>query len=113
MYKTDIAAVPHQDPLRREWVKFQLRARRTSLSQIARELGLTRGSVAQVFLQPYPRMERAVAARLDLRPEQIWPERYDEHGQPNRPRTGRPKKSNTNKVTGQGAGRNVHTGRGS
>lgn len=111
MFKlTDIAAVPHKEPLRREWVKFQLRARGASLSQVARELGLVRSSVAQVFLHPYPRMERAVAKRLGLRPEQIWPERYDEQGKPNRPRTGRPKKSNTDKVTGPRAGRNVHTG---
>ena len=32
---------------------------------------------AQLALwRPYPRMEREIAARLELTPEIIWPERY-------------------------------------
>lgn len=107
MLPTDTAAIPVKDPLRKEWIKFQLRARGSSLSKIGRELGVDRSTVAQALQRPYPRMEREIAKRLGLRPEKIWSERYNEHGQPNRPRTGRPPKSHTNKVTTRRGGRNV------
>lgn len=108
MIATDTTTIPTKDPLRKEWVKFQLRARGDSLSQIARDEGLARNTVAMAFLKPYPRMERIIASRLGLRPEKIWPERYDAHGRPNRPKTGRPPKSSATKVTTRHGGRNVH-----
>lgn len=108
MLTTDTAAAPLKDPLRKEWVKFQLRARGSSLSQIARELDIERCALAHALRRPYPRLEREIAKRLGLKPEQVWPERYDEHGKPNRKR-GRPK-SITNGTTGR-ARRNVHAQR--
>lgn len=70
---SDIPADPVQ---RNEWIKFQLRMRGSSLSKLARRLGVTRQAVRNALSSPYPKMERAIAAELELRPEEIWPERY-------------------------------------
>ena len=106
MTSIDITSIPTDQRQRREWIKFQLRVRGSSLSQLARELHVTRHTTILALARPYPRIERAIAKRIGLRPEQIWPERYDELGQPNRPK-GRPKKS-ISKVTTHRGGRNVH-----
>ncbi len=72
----DLSAIP-QDPVQRnEWIKFQLRVRGSSLSKLARRLGVTRQAVRNALAAPYPRMERAIAAEIGLGPEHIWPERY-------------------------------------
>jgi len=77
---------------RREWIKQNLRQRGSSLAQVARDHGVSRDAATLALKKPYPRMERAIAQALGLAPQQLWPERYDENGQPNRP-IGRPKKS--------------------
>ena len=84
--------VPLERIARREWIKFQLRVRGSSLSALARELGVTRHAPRLALVKPYPKMERVIAEKLDMRPEQLWPERYDENGQPNRTK-GRPRSS--------------------
>jgi Ner family transcriptional regulator len=84
--------VPLDDRARREWIKYQLRVRGSSLSALARELGVSRHATRLALDKPYPRMERAIAAKLGLQPKQLWPERYDEQGRPNRT-IGRPKPS--------------------
>lgn len=61
---------------RNEWIKFQLRIRGSSLSQLARDLGVTRQAVRNALSSRYPRMERVIAAEIGLDPEIIWPERY-------------------------------------
>ncbi len=76
--------VPLDAFARREWIKFQLRVRGSSLSAIARELEVSRHAPRLALVKPYPRMERAIANKLGLQPQELWPERYDEHGKPNR-----------------------------
>lgn len=61
---------------RNEWIKFQLRMRGTSMSDLARRLGVTRQAVRNALTAPYPKMERIIARELGLDPETIWPERY-------------------------------------
>lgn len=68
--------IPVHPLLRREWIKFQLRLRGTTLSALARELGVSRQALGQTLVTSYPRMERAIAARLGMEPWDIWPERY-------------------------------------
>lgn len=87
--------IPTTEPQRRAWIKYQLELRGYSLSSLARELGVSRHAPKLALDRPYPRMERAIAEKIELRPEQVWPERYDEHGKPNRP-LGRPKKGTAN-----------------
>lgn len=79
---SDIPADPVQ---RNEWIKYQLRLRGSSLSKLARRLGVTRQAVRNALSSPYPKMERAIAAELELRPEDIWPERYAGRGNPDSP----------------------------
>ena len=76
--------VPLDQDQRREWIKYQLRVRGSSLSAIARELGVSRHAPRLALVRPYPRMEQAIADKLDMEPLQLWPERYDTDGQPNR-----------------------------
>ena len=67
-----------------------LRKKNWSLRQLALAQGLHRGTLAKALRHPYPRAEHLIASALGLQPEQIWPERYDANGQPNRRRGGVP-----------------------
>lgn len=89
----DIEQIPHEEPVRREWIKYQLRLRETSLSQIGRDLGVSRSAPITALRKPYPRMERGIARALGVQPMAIWPERYTQDGISNRPRGRRPYKS--------------------
>ncbi|MEX1080550.1 MAG: helix-turn-helix domain-containing protein [Halofilum sp. (in: g-proteobacteria)] len=71
-----VSDIPSDPVQRNEWIKFQLRMRGSSLSKLARRLGVTRQAVRNALSSPYPKMERAIAAELELKPEEIWPERY-------------------------------------
>lgn len=71
-----LSEIPRDPVQRNEWIKFQLRVRGSSLSKIARRLGVTRQAVRNALAAPYPRMERAIAVEIGLEPHQIWPERY-------------------------------------
>lgn len=84
MLNIDIATIPAEEPQRREWIKYQLRARGSSLSRVARDQGVSRFSASVALKKQYPRLESAIARHLGLKPKQVWPERYDEKGLPNR-----------------------------
>lgn len=98
--------------LLRGWVIYQLTLQGRSLAAVGREAAppVTRQVIYAAFRHPYPRMEKLIADALGLAPTDLWPERYDEHGLPNRP-MGRPaggaKKSST-KDTRKSGGRNVN-----
>lgn len=83
--------IPKEPEKRRAWIKYQLELSGHSLSSLARELGVSRHAPKLALDKPYPRMERAIATKIGFAPEVIWPERYNEYGQPNRA-LGRPKK---------------------
>lgn len=88
--------IPKDPAVRWEWIKFQLRARDSSLSKLARKLGVERNALNNVKRSPYPRMEKAIAEALGYRPEQVWPERYTSDGTPNRQRAQRNEGSSEN-----------------
>lgn len=67
-----------------------LRKKSWSLRQLSLAKGLHRGTLAKALRQPYPRAERLIASVLGIPPEHIWPQRYDDLGQPNRRRGGVP-----------------------
>ncbi len=48
----------------------------SSFAALGRELGVTRDAVRNACRKPYPKMERAIAAKIGRSPEEIWPERY-------------------------------------
>lgn len=71
------ATKPPKKPVeRRVWIKAQLELRKSSFADIARELGVSRQTVRKALDMSYPKMERAIAVKLGLPPEVIWPERY-------------------------------------
>lgn len=72
----DPETIPGDPVQRNEWIKFQLRLRGSSLSKLARDLGVTRQAVRNALASRYPRMERVIAAEIGLDPQTIWPERY-------------------------------------
>ena len=72
----DSETIPSDPVQRNEWIKFQLRIRGSSMSQLARDLGVTRQAVRNALSSRYPRMERVIAAEIGLNPATIWPERY-------------------------------------
>lgn len=68
---------------RHEMIKARLRIAGTSLAQISRELGVSHTTVGMVC-QGYSRsrrVEEAISDKLSVRPENLWPERYDLRGE--------------------------------
>jgi Ner family transcriptional regulator len=90
--------IPLDPLLRWEWIKFQLRARGTSLAKLSRELGVSDTAVKNAKRTAYPRMERAIASALGLRPADLWPERWNTNGTPSRLR---PRRAENNAVYGR------------
>ncbi|WP_313117115.1 helix-turn-helix domain-containing protein [Ectopseudomonas guguanensis] len=84
------AEIPSDPALRWEWIKFQLRAKGTSLAKLAREQHVTGPALKNVKRTPYPRMERVIAKALGIAVQTLWPERWDANGNPNRQRPKRP-----------------------
>lgn len=81
--------VPLDLDRRWEWIKYQLRVRGTSGATIARDLRLHDRAIRSTKRNAYPRVERAIAAALELQPIQIWPERWNSDGTPKRLRPNR------------------------
>lgn len=67
---------PRDNNARWEWIKYQLRTRGSSLAEVARSLNVSSPAVKNAKLTPYPRVERAIAAVLNLSPLVLWPERW-------------------------------------
>jgi len=85
---------------RRAWCIYQLSLRGSSLAAVARGAGVSRQTLYVVFWRPYPRMEKIVADALGMRPQELFPERYDADGLPNR-KIGRPFRKSTAKTAGR------------
>lgn len=66
---------------RHDAIKRQLRARRVTFVDIAKELGITQVAVTRVC-QGHARsirIERAIADKLEVPPRNLWPDRYEEN----------------------------------
>ncbi|MBH9311523.1 helix-turn-helix domain-containing protein [Pseudomonas aeruginosa] len=81
--------IPRDNNVRWEWIKYQLRARGSSLAEVARSLDVSSPAVKNAKLNPYPRVERAIAAVLALSPLVLWPERWLDDENPKRQRPNR------------------------
>lgn len=71
-----------QPDTRNAWINFQLSLHGSSLAAIGRELGVGRNAVRSALVKRYPKMERAIAEKIGLAPEIIWPERYQKETGP-------------------------------
>lgn len=67
---------PKNPDQRRAWILYQLHLVGSSFADLGRELNVTRNAVHNAIDKRYPKMERAIAAKIGKRPEEIWPERY-------------------------------------
>jgi len=70
--------------IRWEQIKTLLLARGYSLADLARLRGVDPACFWCVKTKPYPKVERIIANLLGVKPWDLWPERYDENGKPNR-----------------------------
>lgn len=52
---------------------------KVSLAEIGRRHGMAPSTVKNSLDKPYPNGERWIAETLELKPEDIWPERYEQH----------------------------------
>jgi len=67
---------PKKAAERRAWIKYRLELLGYNFADLAREQSLSRTCVLSALYKPYPKMERLIAEKLGLQPEQLWPERY-------------------------------------
>lgn len=67
----------HEEIKKHERIKMELRLAGSSLSQIARELGVQTSTVASVSRGTCRsrRIQAAISHKLGLEPEHLWPER--------------------------------------
>lgn len=89
------ADIPIDPSIRWEWIKYQLRTHGTSLAKIARDLDVTGTAVKNAKRIAYPRVERAIAKALGLKPADLWPERWNSANEPHRIRKQRPENNAT------------------
>lgn len=53
-----------------------LRKRGTTLAAVSRKAGLASSTLANALTRHWPKGERLIADELEIRPEEIWPSRY-------------------------------------
>lgn len=98
----DTPNVPHDPAQRWEWIKYQLRINGCPPAELARQLGVTDRAIRAVKNTPYPRIERAIAERLNTSPALLWPERWNSDGTPRRQRPNRAESSKQYHCTDNG-----------
>lgn len=59
-------------------IKYELALRGLSLADIGRRRGLAQFSIYDVLRKKVPLSEQAVAEALGVRPDEIWPSRYNQ-----------------------------------
>ena len=94
---------PVKKPAPQDWhvadIKCALEKKGWSLSRLSKRNGYCRTACKAALHQPLPKMERLIADAIGVPPQEIWPSRYDEQGNPNR-RRGRPRKDGTTASSG-------------
>lgn len=76
------ANIPQDVERRRDWIKYQLTIRDSSLAKIAKNNGVSRQVLSSALYSPAPRWESQIAKVIGLSATEIWPERYDKDGLP-------------------------------
>jgi Ner family transcriptional regulator len=65
-----------------EDVKAAVRKTGTTLTALALANGLSESAVRRTLRCPWPKVQGLIARHLGLRPQDIWPSRYDARGRP-------------------------------
>lgn len=66
------------------WIKQRLAQADSSFAKLTRLHGVKKQNIAIVKHSPYPKYERLIAESIGLDPWDLWPDRYDAAGNPNR-----------------------------
>lgn len=74
---------------RRSWCLYQVQLQGRTMSKVAYAGGVSRACIYKAFTLPYPRMEKLIADAVEVPVHELFAERYDADGLPNR-RRGRP-----------------------
>jgi Ner family transcriptional regulator len=64
------------------YIVYRLRERGTSLRRLAVRKGFAATSASTAIQVPWPKMERLIADAIGVRPDEIWPSRYNADGTP-------------------------------
>jgi len=72
-----------------EDIKAAVRKRGTTLSQLARDNGLSESTCRCALIRPTLAGERVIAAFLGIPAQALWPSRYERDGTPKHPRASR------------------------
>ncbi|RPE81812.1 helix-turn-helix domain-containing protein [Vulcaniibacterium tengchongense] len=106
------AAAPKK-PAPQDWHPSDIKAALDKAGWSLRQLGFEHGytgdsSLSEVFRRAWPKAEGIIASAIGLRPQEIWPSRYDANGNPNRRRGRAPKRPAhaSCKATTRAGGRN-------
>ena len=83
----------------KEDIKASIRKNGTTLRRLSLDWGYTANAVSITLSRPWPNIEAKIAEYLGRAPEDIWPSRYTEHGQPKTTSKQQLSASNTQKLT--------------
>jgi len=84
-------------PAAQDWHPSDVKAALDKAGWSLRQLGFHYGysgdsSLSEVFRKPWPKVEKIVAAAIGMKPQAIWPSRYNADGTPNRRKGRAPKR---------------------
>lgn len=81
--------MPTQD-MHPEDIKAAIRKTGATLTSLAEQHGYSESAVRRTLRVRWPAIERIIANRLGMQPEDIWPSRYERRRRVHLPRTIRP-----------------------
>lgn len=87
--------MPKNEPERWLHIKFQLELKGYSFASLGRETGVSRTSMSSTKRTWLFKNQKAIADKLGLTPQEIWPERYGDDGRPKFHSPWYPRKSTT------------------
>lgn len=61
----------------REYIVAALKIKKISLAKLGEVNGLSRHTLKNALDKPYPKAEVIIANALSMKPEEIWPSRYE------------------------------------
>jgi Ner family transcriptional regulator len=88
--------IPTKEPERWLSIKFNLGLYGYSITRLAKESGVSETSMGSTKRTWLFKNQKAIAEKLGLTPQEIWPERYGDDGRPKYHSPWYPRKSITN-----------------
>lgn len=64
------------------WAALRMTPEGWNFTSLGRAHGYSNNAVSETCNRPWPAVEKVIADALGMTPQEIWPSRYDEDGQP-------------------------------